>query len=211
MLKLFTTVNLLPPITQLAASNSCVSGSSSVKSPTFSINCDIHSPGTEHKLSLSFYALQMIGATVFGHQCKTDKSLKNTAALLFSCSSSFSVSDSYTRQMLSLHVWNSIYFPAFYAAMCQIYLKIMHGSRAEPLQSSVITHSRCARVGFFVPQPTTGLLGAVGRQVSEASIVVEAAAEAKCKHMQVIYRGDKTSSGVIFVVGLPVHYFCKSK
>lgn len=161
MLKLFTTVNLLFPITQLAASNSCVSGSSSVKSPTFSINCDIHSHGTEHKLSLSFYALQMIGATVFGHQCKTDKSLKNTAALLFSCSSSFSVSDSYTRQMLSLHVWNGIYFPAFYAAMCQIYLKIMHGRRADPPQSSVITHLRCARVGFFVPQPTTALLGAV--------------------------------------------------
>lgn len=190
MLKLFATVNVLFPIIQLAASNSCVSGSSSVKSLTFNISCDIHSPGTEHKLSLSFYALQMIGATDFGHQCKSDKSLKNRAALLFSCSSSFSVSDSYTRQMLSLHVWNGICFAAFYTAMCQIYLKVMHGRRADPLQSSVITHSRCARVGFFVPQPTTALLGAV-----------EAAAEAKCKHMQVIYRDDKTSSGVIFVIG----------
>lgn len=140
-----------------------------------------------------------------------DESLKNTAALLFSCSSSFSVSDSYTRQMLSLHVWNGIYFAAFYTAMCQIYLIIMHGCMADPLQSSKITHSRCARVGFFVPQPTTALLGAAGRQVSEASIVVEAAAEAKCKHMQVIYRDEKTSSGVIFIVGLPVHYFCISK
>lgn len=133
-----------------------------MKSLTFSINCDSHSPGTEHKLSLSFYALQMIGATVFGHQCKTDKSLKNTAALLFSCSSSFSVSDSYTRQMLSLHVWNGIYFAAFYTAMCQIYLKRMHGRRAYPLQSSVITHSRCARVGFFVPQPPT-VVGSCGQ------------------------------------------------
>lgn len=211
MLKLFATVNLLFQIIQLAASNSCFSGSSSVKSLTVSIHCDIHSPGTEHKLSLSFYALQMIGATVFGHQCKTGKSLKNTAALLFSCSSSFSVSDSYTRQLLSLHVWNAIYFAAFYTAMCHIYRKIMHGRRADPLQSSVITHSRCARVGFFVPQPTTASLGAVGRPVSEASIVVEAAAEAKCKHMQVIYRDDKTSSGVFFVVGLPVHYFYISK
>lgn len=163
MLKLFATVNLLFPIIQLAASNSCVSGSSSVKSLTFSINCDIHSPGTEHKLSLSFYALQMIGATVFGHQCEADKSLKNTAAPLFSCSSSFSVSDSYTRQMLSLHVWNGIYFAAFYTAMCQISLKIMHGRRAGPLQSPVITHSRCARVGFFRPSAHNSVVGSCGQ------------------------------------------------
>lgn len=42
-----------------------------VKSLTFSISCDICSLGPEHKLSLSFYASQIIGATVFGHQCKT--------------------------------------------------------------------------------------------------------------------------------------------
>lgn len=58
--------------------------------------------GPEHRFSLSFHASRHFWVTVFGHQHKTLKSLKNTAAILFSWSSSVSVSDSYTRQMCSL-------------------------------------------------------------------------------------------------------------
>lgn len=68
----------------------------------FNEHQDIPFLGPEHTVSLSFHAWRHIWVTAFGHQYKTLKSLKNTAAILLSWSSSVSVSDSYTRQMCSL-------------------------------------------------------------------------------------------------------------
>lgn len=79
----------------------------------------------EHGFSLLFHAPRHFGVTAFGHRQKTLKSLKNAAAILFSRSTSVSVSDSYTRQMRSL-----MSTPAA-ASVFDIHLKSIHRSCAE--------------------------------------------------------------------------------